>query len=384
MKRNSDSLSIPCYNGSKEAYEGDSVGITFAKSGRVHNPVTHSVSRAITTMCDHDIGVVVLSDAMQKYIVSEDGKYVHGKLELNPSVARCITTREGTTRADASTYLSPDCGEDTEITADEDGYPVAILDEYNHSVSKPDVCPTIQAKYPVPNHGPRLMFLKEEDDMSRKDLDIADTDGVAKTITATVQKNHKGTDNFIPTWEDDGSVAELSEEDKDIVVGTLRSKGFNEMTGRVHSPDGVSPTVRTFCGGGQETKVDVTLLGGFGEKKSNGGTQYYEQDRVYDTDGVATSIPAEKSFHPNYADGRSRRLTIRKLTPGECYRLMGFEQADLEACRAVGQSDTNIFHQAGDSIVTTVLMGLFGELLGIEYRDKISEYVERLHAEVSE
>ena len=41
------------------AYEGDSVGITFAKSGNVHTPVTHLISRTITAMCDHDIGVVV-------------------------------------------------------------------------------------------------------------------------------------------------------------------------------------------------------------------------------------------------------------------------------------------------------------------------------------
>lgn len=43
-------------------YVGDSVGITFAKSGNVHTPVTHGISRTITTMCDHDIGVVVRCD----------------------------------------------------------------------------------------------------------------------------------------------------------------------------------------------------------------------------------------------------------------------------------------------------------------------------------
>ena len=40
-------------------YAGDSVGITFAKSGNVHTPVTYGISRTITTMCDHDIGVIV-------------------------------------------------------------------------------------------------------------------------------------------------------------------------------------------------------------------------------------------------------------------------------------------------------------------------------------
>lgn len=42
-----------------KAYEGDSVGITWAKSGNARTPVTHQISRTITSMCDHDIGVVV-------------------------------------------------------------------------------------------------------------------------------------------------------------------------------------------------------------------------------------------------------------------------------------------------------------------------------------
>lgn len=74
-------------------------------------------------------------------------------------------------------------------------------------------------------------------------------------------------------------------------------------------------------------------------------------------------------------------LRIRKLTEGECYRLMGFEEKDTERCKEAGQSAANIYHQAGDSIVTTVLMGIFGELLGIEYESKIEEFADKLHGE---
>lgn len=79
-----------------------------------------------------------------------------------------------------------------------------------------------------------------------------------------------------------------------------------------------------------------------------------------------------------------KKLRIRKLTEGECYRLMGFEEKDTEACREIGQSKSAIYHQAGDSIVTTVLMGIFGEMLGIDYETKIKDYVERLHEEVKQ
>ena len=79
-----------------------------------------------------------------------------------------------------------------------------------------------------------------------------------------------------------------------------------------------------------------------------------------------------------------KKLRIRKLTEGECYRLMGFEVVDTEACKAVGQSKANIYHQAGDSIVTTVLVGIFGTLLDLDYKKAICEYTTKLHMEVAE
>lgn len=69
-------------------------------------------------------------------------------------------------------------------------------------------------------------------------------------------------------------------------------------------------------------------------------------------------------------------LRIRKLTPRECIRLMGFTDSDYDAMVGIGMTDSAIYHVAGDSIVVTVLMAIFGEMLGIDYRQKIGEYVE--------
>ena len=55
-------------------------------------------------------------------------------------------------------------------------------------------------------------------------------------------------------------------------------------------------------------KDDVKVLGGIGEKKSNNGTQWYEQDRIYDNK-IATSIAT--SFHPYYVDTKEREREIR-------------------------------------------------------------------------
>lgn len=53
---------------------------------------------------------------------------------------------------------------------------------------------------------------------------------------------------------------------------------------------------------------------------------------------------------------------VRKLTPKECWRLMGFDDEDFEKARAVC-SDTQLYKQAGNSIVVDVLEGILGSLL---------------------
>lgn len=52
---------------------------------------------------------------------------------------------------------------------------------------------------------------------------------------------------------------------------------------------------------------------------------------------------------------------VRKLTPLECWRLMGQKDADFEKCRAI-HSDSALYKQAGNSIVVDVLEQIFKQL----------------------
>jgi DNA (cytosine-5)-methyltransferase 1 len=56
------------------------------------------------------------------------------------------------------------------------------------------------------------------------------------------------------------------------------------------------------------------------------------------------------------------QLRIRKLTPRECYRLMGFGDQAFDLAQP-NQSNSSLYHQAGDSIVVNVLMELFRSLI---------------------
>lgn len=50
-----------------------------------------------------------------------------------------------------------------------------------------------------------------------------------------------------------------------------------------------------------------------------------------------------------------KNLRIRKLTPKECFRLMGFGDEDFDKAKEAGISDTQLYKQAGNSIVVNVL-----------------------------
>lgn len=71
-------------------------------------------------------------------------------------------------------------------------------------------------------------------------------------------------------------------------------------------------------------------------------------------------------------------LRIRKLTPCECLKLMGFTREDYEAMRQIGMSDSQIYHCAGDSLITTIAAGLIGSMCldEKELRQKQENYVE--------
>lgn len=55
------------------------------------------------------------------------------------------------------------------------------------------------------------------------------------------------------------------------------------------------------------------------------------------------------------------KYRIRKLTPRECWRLMGYSDEDFEKAQAVN-SNTQLYKQAGNAIVKQVLMAIFSQM----------------------
>lgn len=201
----------------------------------------------------------------------------------------------------------------------------------------------------------------------KADRAVLDSGGVSNTLLTTYDDRTNGK----------GFKVLVMEEGKNCEMVGVLCDGY-ESSNRVYSEDGISPTLTAICGGNQEKKVLVN------EKTDRticlnskvDGKQPSLQDRVYSERGCSTACTTSTFFM-----GKAMtKWRIRKLTPYESGKLMGFDRGDFEAMEGLdGLSKTILYHSAGDSIVTTVLMGLFGELLGVGgYRGKIEAVADRI------
>ena len=85
-----------------------------------------------------------------------------------------------------------------------------------------------------------------------------------------------------------------------------------------------------------------------------------EQRLEPNTKGLCNTLTTVQK--DNYvAEPKQSNLRIRKLTPKECFRLMGFNDEDFHKAEAVN-SNTQLYKQAGNSIVVDVLEAIFTNL----------------------
>ncbi len=98
----------------------------------------------------------------------------------------------------------------------------------------------------------------------------------------------------------------------------------------------------------------------------------YKYDGVYTLIGNKRGTVSPQSIHTittrqDYGvvvggGNITNNLRIRKLTPKECWRLMGFDDEDFNKAEKVN-SNTQLYKQAGNSIVVNVLEAILTNLL---------------------
>lgn len=87
-----------------------------------------------------------------------------------------------------------------------------------------------------------------------------------------------------------------------------------------------------------------------------------EQNVTIRKDGTVGTITTDGSSPKKNNRIMELDMRIRKLTPKECFRLMGFDDESFHRAEAVN-SNTQLYKQAGNSIVVDVLEELFCMML---------------------
>ena len=118
------------------------------------------------------------------------------------------------------------------------------------------------------------------------------------------------------------------------------------MNGNVFSEEGLAPTLTTNKGEGNKIIQELKL-----------GLEQ-EKERETETETVS---------HELTEISKRACLRIRKLTPKECWRLMGFEDSDIEKAQKNGVSDSKLYMQAGNSIVTNCIELIMEHLYKAQY-----------------
>ena len=171
-----------------------------------------------------------------------------------------------------------------------------------------------------------------------------------------LEPNSDGCTNTLTTVQKDNLL--LVAEPGIIQVGNIAKDPNREhIQDRIYDPSGLAPTLNTVGGGGLEAKITI-----IGQLKGR------EHGRVVDPDGIGRTLAATDYKDPlKIAEhGNTYGVRIRKLTPRECWRLMGF--MDEEFDRVNGVSNSQLYKQAGNSIVVNVLSALLSQLF---YRELV-------------
>lgn len=246
------------------------------------------------------------------------------------------------------------------------------IDAFNKKVNKSGVCPTLTTR----PEGFKTAILPVVGAMRGRNPEDPSDRTAGVPTEQRLEINEKGLCNALTTVQKDNLVIE---EDKTDYVSRRYNEFIEEngyvpemfvaynkteikdvaptLTGQCSSPSGSSAVLKL------ETPVKVNVANKKGYEEANPG------------DYVNITYPGSKTKRGRVGNGVAHTLTcgdgnavitenvrIRKLTPRECLRLMGWKDEQIDKIVAAKISGTQQYRQAGNGIVVQVLEAIFKAL----------------------
>lgn len=263
-----------------------------------------------------------LSEKMIKYISANNEKWTGNNNEalINKSVASTINTGEGCRSCDASNYISNDLPDNADLKVIRNG----LFNTKSCLIQVGQLYGT--DKEPNPSGGR-----------------VYSPSGIMRTL---------GVGNGM-------SQPIIVDEPKIKVVGKTKSGGERSL---ISGDDGISNCLSA-TDYKQPKQIKTTLK----PKEYVGDSVNQEQPKIIDDTQGFDGVREYEDYSPTLRAARSglkveQYFKIRKLTPCECWRLMGFDDEDVDKCSAIGISNSQLYKQASNSIVVNVLVEIFKEL----------------------
>lgn len=162
---------------------------------------------------------------------------------------------------------------------------------------------------------------------------------------------------------------------KVIQVGNISNSdsfGGNPQVGRVYSTDGLSPALNTMQGGGREPKIlqrsRGNNKGGAHDISPTVSTSSFENNNLLTVPVITPDRLVKRQNGRRFKENEDPMFTlntqdrhgiydgmsIRKLTPRECWRLQGFPDWAFDRAEKVN-SNSQLYKQAGNSVTVPVI-----------------------------
>lgn len=89
--------------------------------------------------------------------------------------------------------------------------------------------------------------------------------------------------------------------------------------------------------------------------------------RIFAKDGICPTLTTMQGGYRQPKIINEEDFSIRKITPSECFVLMGLTKEDCKKCQNMGESDSSLYKQAGNGIITNCIKLIAEHLYKAQY-----------------
>lgn len=246
------------------------------------------------------------------------------------------------------------------------GHEVQFLDAYNQKVS--DICGTIKTTVDssclsfISEPINQALIIKQATKKGYIEIPPGGVFDASYPESLTRRGRVQDNGNVSPTLTAGGEPPCLYEgmEPKCVAYtrddkGRVVSRRLTDIANTIHGSTG--------CGGSTDCFVAEPKIIQVGNLADEKGFKNPQKGRVYNPIGISTNIDtmAGGNLQPKIIEDFAN-YRIRKLTPRECFRLMGVSEKDIDNIQKSGISKTQQYKMAGNSIVVDVLYYIFKKM----------------------